>query len=68
MYSRRSVRTAARRSRSPPGFRGEVAFNGGVAEDQALDTVLPRLSPERAEELANECIQLYMWDRLGCDN
>jgi hypothetical protein len=39
-----------------------------VAEDQALDTVLPRLSRERAVELANECIQLYMWDRLGCDN
>ena len=39
-----------------------------MAEDQALDTVLPRLSNERAIELANECIQLYMWDRLGCDN
>jgi hypothetical protein len=30
--------------------------------------VLPRLSPERAIELATECIQLYMWDRLGSDN
>jgi len=50
------------------GFRGEEAFQAGVAEDQALDTVLPRLSTERAIELANECIQLYMWDRLGCDN
>ena len=50
------------------GFRGEEAFQAGVAEDQALDTVLPRLSRERAIELANECIQLYMWDRLGCDN
>jgi hypothetical protein len=50
------------------GFRGEEAFQAGVAEDQALDTVLPRLSNERAIELANECIQLYMWDRLGCDN
>ena len=50
------------------GFRGEEAFQAGVAEDQALDTVLPRLSNERAVELANECIQLYMWDRLGCDN
>jgi hypothetical protein len=39
-----------------------------VAEDQALDTVLPRLSEARAVELASECIQLYMWDRLGCDN
>jgi len=50
------------------GFRGEEAFQAGVAEDQALDTVLPRLSSARAIELANECIQLYMWDRLGCDN
>ena len=50
------------------GFRGEEAFQAGVAEDQALDTVLPRLSRERAIELANECIQLYMWDRLGSDN
>lgn len=50
------------------GFRGEEAFQAGVAEDQALDTVLPRLSNARAIELANECISLYMWDRLGCDN
>jgi hypothetical protein len=50
------------------GFRGEEAFEAGVAEDQALDTVLPRLSRERAVELANECIRLYMWDRLGCEN
>lgn len=50
------------------GFRGEEAFEAGVAEDEALDTVLPRLSRERAIELANECIRLYMWDRLGCEN
>jgi hypothetical protein len=50
------------------GFRGEEAFQAGVSEEQALDTVLPRLTRERAIELANECIQLYMWDRLGCDN
>lgn len=50
------------------GFRGEEAFQAGVAEDQALDTVLPRLSRERAIELANECIQLYLWDRMGNDN
>ena len=50
------------------GFRGEEAFQAGVSEDQALDTVLPRLSRERAVELANECIQLYIWDRLGCEN
>jgi hypothetical protein len=50
------------------GFRGEEAFQAGVSEKQALDTVLPCLSRERAMELAGECIQLYMWDRLGCDN
>jgi hypothetical protein len=50
------------------GFRGEEAFQAGVSEKQALDTVLPCLSRERAIELAGECIQLYMWDRLGCDN
>ena len=50
------------------GFRGEEAFQAGVSEEEALDTVLPRLSPERARELANDCIQLYMWDRLGSDN
>jgi hypothetical protein len=50
------------------GFRGEEALQAGVAEDQALNTVLPRLSRARANELANECIQLYLWDRLGCNN
>ncbi len=29
------------------GFRGEEAFDAGVGEDQALDTVLPWLSDER---------------------
>jgi hypothetical protein len=50
------------------GFRGEEAFDAGVAEDQALETVLPHLSRERASELASECLELYLWDRLGCDN
>jgi hypothetical protein len=50
------------------GFRGEEAFQAGVSEEQALDTVLPCLSRERAIELAHECIQLYAWDRLGSDN
>ena len=50
------------------GFRGEEAFQAGVTEEHALDTVLPRLSRERAIELANECIALYMWDRLGSEN
>jgi hypothetical protein len=50
------------------GFRGEEAFEAGIAEDQALETVLPHLSRERATELASECLELYLWDRLGCDN
>jgi hypothetical protein len=50
------------------GFRGEEAFDAGVAEEQALQTVLPRLSRERALELVNECVELYLWDRLGSDN
>jgi hypothetical protein len=50
------------------GFRGEEAFDAGVAEEQALATVLPHLSRERCVELAGECLDLYLWDRLGCDN
>ena len=52
------------------GLRGEDAFNAGagMAEEQALDTVLPWLSHARAEELAAECIELYCWDRLGSEN
>ena len=50
------------------GFRGEEAFDAGVAEEQALETVLPRLSRERSMELAQECVELYLWDRLGSDN
>lgn len=50
------------------GFRGEEAFDAGVAEEQALETVLPRLSRERSMELADECLELYLWDRLGSDN
>ena len=47
------------------GFRGEEAFEAGVAEEQAMETVLPWLSRERAIELAAECVELYCWDRLG---
>jgi hypothetical protein len=49
-------------------FRGEVAFEAGVGEEEALDTVLPWLSEERCAELARECLELYCWDRLGVDN
>jgi hypothetical protein len=50
------------------GFRGDEAFDNGVAEEQALDTVLPCLSRERSTELARECLELYLWDRLGSSN
>jgi hypothetical protein len=50
------------------GFRGEEAFEAGVGEEEALDTVLPWLSSDRCVELARECVELYCWDRLGSDN
>jgi hypothetical protein len=50
------------------GFRGEEAFEAGVGEEQAFDTVLPWLSEERCVELAHECLELYCWDRLGVEN
>ena len=50
------------------GLRGEEAFNHGVAEEQALDTVLPWLSTARCEQLMAECLDLYVWDRIGSDN
>jgi len=39
-----------------------------VAEEQALEAVLPWLSRPRCEELVSECLELYCWDRLGSDN
>ena len=50
------------------GFRGEDAFEAGVGEEQALETVLPWLSDERCTQLAGECLELYLWDRLGSEN
>jgi hypothetical protein len=50
------------------GFRGEEAFEAGVGEDEALDTVLPWLSQKRCVQLARECLELYCWDRLGSEN
>jgi hypothetical protein len=49
-------------------FRGEEAFEHGVGEEEALDTVLPWLSDARCRQLAQECLELYCWDRLGVDN
>ncbi len=50
------------------GFRGDEAFDAGVSEEQTLKTVLPYLSRERALELLRECVDLYVWDRVGGDN
>jgi hypothetical protein len=50
------------------GFRGEEAFESGVAEDETMETVLPWLSRDRCAELAAECLELYCWDRLGTSN
>jgi hypothetical protein len=50
------------------GFRGEEAFDAGVTEEQSLEMVLPFLSEERCRELAQECVELYCWDRLGSEN
>ena len=44
------------------------AFQAGVAEEQALEAVLPWLSRGRCEALAAECLELYCWDRLGSEN
>ena len=61
IHRREALRIAA-------GFRGDEAFEAGVSEEQALDTVLPWLSAERTMELAAEAVELYCWDRLGSDN
>jgi len=50
------------------GFRGEEAFDAGVTEEQSLELVLPFLSDARIRALAQECVELYVWDRLGGDN
>jgi hypothetical protein len=50
------------------GFRGEEAFDAGVAEDRALAAVLPHLSRDRASRLAQRCIEVYIKDRLGGRN
>jgi len=60
-YRREALKIAA-------GFRGDEAFDSGVSEEQALDTVLPWLSESRTAELAAEAVELYCWDRLGSDN
>jgi hypothetical protein len=60
-HRREALRIAA-------GFRGEEAFDAGAGEEQALMTVLPWLSEERAIELAADAVEIYCWDRMGSDN
>jgi hypothetical protein len=60
-HRREALRIAA-------GFRGDDAFEAGMSEEQALETVLPWLSDERMMELAAEAVELYCWDRFGTDN
>ncbi len=50
------------------GFRGEEAFEEGVSEERALETVLEWLSGPRLMELTREAIELYIWDRGGSEN
>ena len=50
------------------GFRGEEAFDAGVAEERALAAVLPHLSRQRLDALAQRCVELYIKDRLGSVN
>lgn len=50
------------------GFNGEDALYAGVSEMRALDVVLPYLSRARLEKLAGECVDLYVWDRMGSNN
>ena len=48
--------------------QGGNAFDAGVAEERALQAVLPHLPRERVIELAQRCIELYVKDRLGSHN
>ena len=51
------------------GFRGEEAFQAGVSEDAgARHGAATALATSGRSSSPSECIQLYMWDRLGCDN
>ena len=50
------------------GCGGEGAWGSGISEERALATVVPSLSRARAEELVNESLELYVWDRIVSDN
>lgn len=50
------------------GFRSDEAFEKGVTDDQVFDTVLPWLGEQSLIDVAGQAMQLYVWDRMGCDN
>lgn len=50
------------------GFRGEEVFEAGMTDDFALEAVVGWLSPERLMTLAEEALEIYIWDRAGCEN
>jgi hypothetical protein len=50
------------------GFRGEDAVEDGITEELALETVVGCLSPERLMALAEQALDLYVWDRIGSEN
>ena len=49
-------------------LRATSAFHAGIGELQVLNTVLPCLSRTQLTELARECTELYLTDRLGTEN
>lgn len=60
-HKRDALKLAAR-------FRGDEAFLAGICEEETLDIVLPWLSSARLELLASRALDIYVNDRLGCDN
>jgi hypothetical protein len=59
-HKRDALKLAAR-------FRGDEAFLAGVGEEETLDIVLPWLTDERLERLANSALEIYVRDRAGGD-
>lgn len=49
-------------------LRSEDAFDAGVDAEQMIESMLARLSYERAEQAAREISVIYMCDRLGAPN
>ena len=49
------------------GFRGEEAFEAGVGEEQAFDTVLPA-ALRSGRRAGGRVPRAVLWDRLGCEN